>query len=598
MPAARLPEDEDRRLAALQAQFILDSPHDPRFDSLVALAADMFAVPIALVSLVDANRQWFKAAHGLDVCETPRSSAFCAHAILTPDELLVVPDATADERFADNPLVTGEPYIRFYAGAPVRAVTGEALGTLCLLDSAPRVFDTAARQRLRRLADSVAAMIQLHRSAITMQMAATQDPLTGLGNRALFDQRLEEAVAGAAEGRPCALLLADLDGFKAVNDRLGHQAGDALLRDVARRLNQTVRGSDVAVRFGGDEFAVVMTGLGEPEIATNVARRIMACMAEPMRLGNEDVAPRLSIGVAHCPLDALDARGLLKAADSALYEAKRRGRGRIVVAGKAELPGEGAPRNGRGLESALREAIARNDLAIYWQPYFVAATGALRGFEALLRWNHPKHGAVSPALFLPLAEASGLIADIDAWVLRGACTAAQAWPADIEIAVNLSAHWFSRGGTVKLAHDALSQSGLDPGRLELELTERTLISSRDVACEQIKALRGMGVRLALDDFGTGYSSLAYLRQFPFDKIKLDRAFVAALGEDSKADAVARAIIQLGHALDMVVCGEGVETMEQLSFLQAERCDVVQGFLLGRPALVPVFEPSHRQAVAA
>ena len=601
MQAAPLPDNEDQRLTALAAQHIMDSERDPRFDSLVELAADMFDMPIALVSLVDRDRQWFKAEHGLGARETSRDSAFCAYAILTPGEVMVVEDAAADARFADNPLVTGDPSIRFYAGAPVLADTGEALGTLCVIDRVPRVMDAPARQRLRRLAGSVGAMIQLHRSTISLQLAATRDALTGLGNRALLDLRLGEAVAGSAEGRPCALLLADLDGFKAINDRFGHPVGDMVLGEVGHRLNQIVRGGDLAARFGGDEFAVVMTGLSEPAMAERVSRRIMEQMGAPMLIGGHNVMPRCSVGVAHCPLDALDARGLIHAADQALYEAKRQGRGRVVVAGQGTPGSHHSPSDGRAMEAALRQALEQNALRLHWQPYIIPTTYQVHGFEALLRWDHPQHGAVPPHLFLPLAEASGLVAGIDSWVLRAACKAAQDWPGRAQIAVNLSAHWFSQGGVVQLVRDALVLSGLDPKRLELELTERTLISSRDVACKQMEALRAMGVHLALDDFGTGYSSLAYLRQFPFDKVKLDRAFVAVLGEDKKADAVARAVIQLGHALDMVVCAEGVETAEQLEFLRVEGCDFVQGFLLGRPTEEPVMvavPPPHVGAVAA
>ena len=589
MQAAPRPENEERRLTALAAQYIMDTEPDFRFDSLVELAADMFGVPIALVSLVDKTRQWFKAEHGLGVRESCRNTAFCAHAILTPGEVMVVEDATADPRFANNPLVLGDPGIRFYAGAPVLAETGEALGTICIIDRVPRVLDSVARKRLSRLAGSVSAMIQLHRSTVSLQLAATHDMLTGLGNRALLDLRLAEAVAGSVEGRPCALLLADLDGFKAINDRLGHQAGDMLLREVGHRLGNIVRGTDLAARFGGDEFAVVMPGLTDPAMAEKIARRIMDEMEAPVLVGGHNIMPRLSIGIAHCPLDALDARGLMYAADQAMYEAKRQGRSRIVVAAQGTVPQIMSPMNGRAMEAALRKALEQNALTLHWQPYVAVATRNVRGYEALLRWEHPQHGAVPPTLFLPLAEASGLVAAIDSWVLRAACNAAQSWPIRLPIAVNLSAHWFSHGGIVQLVHDALVLSGLDPSRLELELTERTLISSRDVACKQMESLRAMGVRLALDDFGTGYSSLAYLRQFPFDKVKLDRAFVAVLGEDEKADAVARAIIQLGHALGMVVCAEGVETVDQLDFLCREGCDLVQGFLLGRPMYEPQTE---------
>jgi diguanylate cyclase (GGDEF)-like protein len=421
----------------------------------------------------------------------------------------------------------------------------------------------------------------------------------------LFDQRLAEAVAAAAEGRPCALLLADLDGFKSINDQFGHLAGDAVLQEVGRRLDVTVRAADLAARFGGDEFAIVMSDLTDPAVAEKVAKRISDRVRAPLQIGSDLIVPQLSIGVAHCPLDALDTRGLLHAADQALYKAKRHGRGRTVVAGQTVLAANGAAASpavtltdGRAMEKALRQAVETNALSLVFQPYFLCQSRQVRGYEALLRWTHPQQGVIAPSVFLPLAEASGLIANIDAWVVRTACKMAAAWPGNATLAVNMSAHWFSRGGAVQLVREALAASHLDPARLELELTERTLISSRDVACQQMEGLRRNGVRLAMDDFGVGYSSLAYLRQFPFDKVKLDRAFIAALGEDAKADAVAKAIIQLGHALGMLVCGEGVETADQFAFLAREGCDLAQGYYLGRPADEPLSAVSHCAAVAA
>ncbi len=238
------------------------------------------------------------------------------------------------------------------------------------------------------------------------------------------------------------------------------------------------------------------------------------------------------------------------------------------------------------MEEDLRAAMADGTLSLHWQPCFDAAEGVVRGYEALLRWTHSEWGSISPAVFLPVAEASSLMSDLDGWVLRTACRTAAAWADPVPVAVNLSAHWFSEGLVVDRVQEALSRSGLAPERLEIELTERTLVSSRQAARAQIESLRAMGVKIAMDDFGTGYSSLAYLRELPFDKLKLDRAFVAPLGQDSRADEVARAIIRFGHALQMEVCAEGIETAAQMAFLRREGCDLLQGFLLGRPAALP------------
>ncbi len=343
-------------------------------------------------------------------------------------------------------------------------------------------------------------------------------------------------------------------------------------------------------RIGGDEFAVLLDGPVDAAIVGNVTRRIGEQMSAPFRIGGETLSITMAVGSALCPLDASDRRGLMRLAGNTLDNARRGGRDGQAAPARGPR-GTAAPVGpGRAMEAALRQAMVDGDLALHWQPYFNTATGAVQGFEALMRWTHPVQGAIGPGVFLPLAEATGLIAELDCWVLRTACRAAAAWPGNYGVAVNLSAHWFSIGGVVERVRKALREFNLAPDRLEIELTERTVISSRDIARAQMVTLRDMGVHIAMDDFGTGYSSLAYLRQFPFDKLKLDRAFVAPLGEDRKADAVARAIIRLGQALEMQVCGEGVETLSQLAFLRREGCDFAQGFLLGRPAAVPCTDP--------
>jgi EAL domain-containing protein (putative c-di-GMP-specific phosphodiesterase class I) len=307
-------------------------------------------------------------------------------------------------------------------------------------------------------------------------------------------------------------------------------------------------------------------------------------------LTGRDIRVGISLGGALCPLDAQSGRDLIKEAALAVIDAKHAG-GRCAVmadrhfrlGARSDPEAEGGRLTARGMEAALRAAIGNGELALHFQPYFDLGDGAVQGFEALLRWTHPRAGTISPAVFIPVAEASGLIGDIDRWVLLAACKAAQGWAKPWQVAVNLSAHWFGCGLVVDLVADALNASGLVASRLELELTERTLIANRDSARGQIESLRESGAKLAMDDFGTGYSSLGYLRQFPFDKLKLDRSFIAPLGEDPRADDVARAIIQLGRSLHMRVCAEGVENMAQLVFLRREGCDLAQGYLLGRPA---------------
>jgi diguanylate cyclase (GGDEF)-like protein len=570
-----LPHNEAERLAALARLQIMDTAPDPRFDSFVQLAADMYGVQIALVTLVDENRQWFKAAKGLATKQTSRDSAFCAHAILDPGEVLVVEDAATDPRFADNPLVLGDPNIRFYAGAVVRAPTGHPMGTLCLIDRAPRTLDQPGRLRLQELAAGVSALLELHGHAANMQRAAMQDGLTGLANRAMFDARLDQAVTDALGGTPCALLLLDLDRFKAVNDTLGHMAGDSLLREVAARLRRSVREGDLCARFGGDEFAVLLSDPADAAAATSIASRIAESFTEPMLLEGTPTVPQASIGIALCPLDATSPGTLLRAADQALYQVKRSRSGRVVLA-------EAGDTAGLAMGGDLRVAMETDALTLHWQPVFRAATGEAYGYEALQRWNRPGHGPVAPGVFIPFAEAHGLIGGMDVWTMHNACQAAAGWKTPLCVAVNISAHWFGGSEIIDLVSQALARSGLAPERLCLEITERTVIANSDIANRQISALHDLGIQVALDDFGTGYSSLSYLRDLPFDKIKLDQSFVSVLGSNARSDAVACAIIDLGHRLNMAVCAEGVETEAQLDLLRREGCDLVQGYLLGRP----------------
>lgn len=325
-----VPGQEAERLATLEDLRILDTPPDPGFDHLVTIASAYFGVPIALVSLIDRDRQWFKARVGLDPCQTPREQAFCAHAICQPDEVMVVEDARADPRFADNPLVLGDPLIRFYAGAPIVAHNGMALGTLCIIDRQPRHLSLADRSVLREFAASAASLIELHLRNRLLARAAQVDPLTGLLNRRGLELELQAAFAGVAEGECCGLIFGDLDHFKLINDRHGHDVGDRVLRDVAQHLRGIVRASDCVARIGGDEFVILLSHPIEDEHLAAIAERV----ARPFVLPSLPQHPpiTLSVGGALAPRDGIDAETLRHRADAALYAAKRAGRRRFAVA--------------------------------------------------------------------------------------------------------------------------------------------------------------------------------------------------------------------------------------------------------------------------
>lgn len=418
-----------------------------------------------------------------------------------------------------------------------------------------------------------------------IRFLATHDSLTGLLNRAAFQEHLNVTIKAAARsGEESALLLFDLDRFKEVNDTFGHDAGDALLRGAADRLRGVLRASDTLARLGGDEFAaLVPAGREVEENAEQLAQRIVAIMGQPFAIGEQEARVGTSVGVALCPSHGHDAETLLKAADLALYRAKQDGRGRYYLF--APEMGD-ALRHRRELERDLRHAAARSQLDLHYQPIIEVATGRLVGAEALLRWRHPEFGHIPPSLFVPLAEETGLILPLGRWALKRACRDAAGWRGELggcTVAVNLS--------SVQFAHEddlagevarVLAASGLAASRLVLEITETVLMRDQPTIMAALEALRTLGVRLAIDDFGSGYSSLAYLRRFPVDKLKLDRSFVRDIERDPGDRKIVEAMILLGQSLGLETVAEGVESQAQLRCLAELGCDQAQGFLVGRP----------------
>jgi diguanylate cyclase (GGDEF)-like protein/PAS domain S-box-containing protein len=416
---------------------------------------------------------------------------------------------------------------------------------------------------------------------------AFHDALTGLPNRAVFADHLARIVAKADEsGDSVAILCVDLDGFKAVNDIYGHPAGDALLIAAAQRLRAAVRGHELVARLGGDEFAVVQSGGDQPAHAGLLAQRVVEALGEPFALGQDTVRISASIGVALFPADAADPESLVRNADMALYRAKADGRG---TARFYEAAMDEALRRRRLLEADLGQAIGRGELSIHYQPLADLESGSILGFEALLRWDHAELGAIGPATFIPLAEESGLILKLGQWVLREACAEAARWTPALRLSVNLSPVQFSHGDLAAEVESVLAETGLDPGRLELEITEGLLIKDADKAIIILERLKALGVQISMDDFGTGYSSLSYFRMFPFDKVKIDQSFIRDMIGNPQARAIIRSVIGLGQGLGMPVVAEGVETAEQLEALRAEGCDQVQGYWISRPGPIAHFE---------
>ena len=408
---------------------------------------------------------------------------------------------------------------------------------------------------------------------------AHYDPLTNLPNRALFREHLEQQLSWVSRGSKLAVLYLDLDHFKSINDTLGHPLGDELLSAVAARLRACVRETDIVARLGGDEFAIIQTAIEQPADVTGLATRVIENIRQPFDLGGgHHVVTDTSIGIATAPDDGSEADRLLKNADLALYGAKANGRGTYHFF-EPEMDARAKAR--RAMEFDLREAIMCGGFDLHYQPLVDLRTGAMIGCEALLRWQHPVRGSISPADFIPLAEETGLINQLGEWVLLTACTEATRWPHHTKIAINISPVQFRSPGLALKVIGALAESGLSPHRLELEITETVLIRDDEVALKILHQLRDAGVRIAMDDFGTGFSSLSYLQRFPFDKIKIDRCFIKDITAKDGSVAIVRAVIDLAKARKITTTAEGVESDEQRRLLRKLGCDEMQGFLISR-----------------
>ncbi|CAN7724696.1 EAL domain-containing protein [Variovorax paradoxus] len=425
----------------------------------------------------------------------------------------------------------------------------------------------------------------LESSADTLKHQATHDPLTGLPNRALLEDRLRQAISYADRyGRLMTVVFINLDGFKRINDSLGRKGGDELLKVMAERMARCLRSVDTVVRTGGDEFVIIL--YDQPGDGTDIApalRKLLETIAQPARIGSQAVQLTGSMGVATYPADGADADALLMNADAAMSHAKASGRNNFEFYA-AEM--SGAIRDELALREGLRHAVARSEFHLAYQPQLDMESGRVTGVEALIRWQHPERGLVSPAQFIPLAEETGLIVPIGEWVLRTACFQNKAWqdaglPPFI-VSVNVSARQFRERTLIAQVSLALRDSGLEPRLLELELTESLVMEDLDKALQSMKALRAMGVQLSIDDFGTGYSSLSALKRFPIARLKIDQSFVRDIPGDEEDKAIAKTIIALGHELNLKVIAEGVETEQQLEFLRAHGCDEMQGYLFSRP----------------
>ncbi|QNN46543.1 EAL domain-containing protein [Thermomonas brevis] len=712
---------EKERLQALSDYGLGENRPLPSLDAVVQLAARSLGMPMAAVNMIGSDHVFFAASAGIEPggegVDMARDVSFCAHAI-TQDGVMVVSDARLDERFHDNPLVTGSAGLRFYAGVPLLSPQGHPLGALCVLDQRPHHdFSDADRQHLRELAKIASDRLELRRielsanamrpfdayarnsptavawfdgsgaivawndSAATLfgyepsegigrridellaepdraevnaliaraaragsvdglsmpericglrkdgsefllgialfcwnengrlmfnvhlqdrtarllkqeelHRLASTDMLTGLPNRTGLYRRMESALLESSE---LAVLMLDLDGFKDVNDTLGHGAGDGLLCEIARRLKQCIGPEDLVARMGGDEFAILLAGVGDKQQAVDRAQRLVEVVAEPVMLDGSEVRVAACCGIAIAGEHGREALELVGDADLALYRAKKEGRGQVCVF----LPALREEANTRRLlGTELHRAVSEGEFVLFYQPQVRLSDGALVGAEALIRWLHPQQGLLSPAAFLPALETGSLAAAVGAWVLDEACAQAAYWRArgapDLRIGVNLFAAQLRLNDLIADVLSALRRHGLPPSALELEVTENIVLDNDDLVLDTLAGLRQAGVGIAFDDFGTGYASLSLLKKYPLTRLKIDRSFVKHVHESDRDASVVRAIVDMTRSFGLDTIAEGIENERQRDRLYRMGCQEGQGYLFSQPLPALVFSDAY------
>jgi len=593
--------EEQLRLAALRATGLLDTSPEDMFDHLTRAVCDALNVPIALVSLVDAERQWFKSRCGLEAQETPRSVSFCAHAIQR-HSMFVVQDTLADARFVNNALVTGEPHIRFYAGVPLYGTDRQPIGTLCVIDRVPRNLSDAESRILQSLARATQEMIRLRQVALAatallhpsgkedvktlqseLSLLLTRDPLTGLPNRAELEERIRTSIPMWREQEGLAtIVVVNVDNFDGINAALTYGGGDQILVELSRLLRSAIGAEDLISRIGGDTFvALLCDDHGVNDLAMRLERLRQAAQFG-MQIDERQVNVTCGIGFSRFPVDGDNADALINAACVAVRAAKRTGRGAL----QPYRVGSGTKHSDYLLESDLGRAIENSELELHYQPKVDLVTQRIIGVEALVRWHHPSRGMVGPAEFIPLAEHTGLIVPLSAWTIDRACAELAHWRTlgvdDVSMAVNLSSRLFSTAGLVPMIADVLRRYRLPGCMLDLEVTESGSMADPVLAAHLMRQLKSLGATISVDDFGTGYSSLSYLKDFPVDAIKIDRSFVIDMLTSEGTLAIMQGMIATARRLGLTIVAEGVETTAQRDLLLREQCDVAQGFLYSRP----------------
>lgn len=585
-----IPENEIERLEELRSLGMLDTASEERFDRYTRLIADLYEFPIVLVTLVDKDRQWFKSNCGLDFRETGREVSFCAHAI-NETGIFIVKDARQDRRFANNPLVTDHPHIRFYAGCTVRGPNGHPLGTLCVIDSTPREFDDRKCEQLKQFAILVERELcqsyELEKLRASIEFRVNYDPLTRLPNSRLLRDRINTLLTvREREGGSLAVVLFNVSGLRYINQAFGVAVGDELLREVANRLENAFPADAGAGRLGGDEFVLTLPTL-DTDSDTLDARiaQIRTFLDRPYRAGGHEHFVNYRIGISVYPEHGRTADALIDKAASAV---RTREPGGMATARHYSQAHALQVSERLHMETRLRRGLDEGRFRFEYQPIVSLSSGEVSAVEALIRWDDDEIEDTSPARFIPLAEQCGLIVSIGRWALtevirqlRSWCDADRAW--SVPATVNISPPQLQQPDFARSLLDELERLRVPPALVQIEVTEFSLVLDTQRVRENLKVLKEAGVHSIIDDFGTGYCSMDYLRRMPVSALKIDRVFVGGTPEDRHDVAITRTILAMARSLDLTTVAEGVERRDQLDMLRAEGCDAIQGFLLARPA---------------
>ncbi|WP_440055314.1 sensor domain-containing phosphodiesterase [Pseudoalteromonas sp. T1lg65] len=588
---APLPSFEQERLKELTELGILDTQPEARFDRLIEFISALLNVPIALISLIDDERQWFKSACGIDAKETPRDISFCGHTILE-QSIFIVEDTLKDPRFAKNPLVTENPNIRFYAGAVLRGPSGQPIGSCCVIDSKPRTLSEQEQQYLLQTAKIIESQIKHDYEVKKIYQAAVStayyDPLTGLPNKPLLLDRLKQLISAYSEQDLVFVCAVDICRFSDLNTAKGKEFGDKVLEIVAKRLNRIVDESFTVARLESDKFAVLAfeaeSSPFEASLYKSLPPAISAAFDRPLIINNQKLHINVRVGVACSPHDSNLAPVLLEQALMCKKLCANNSHSCVIYHSDAT---DENPSRRYELEQELRLTLGSDAFSLVYQPIINAQTKELVCLEALLRWRTPRLGNVRPDEFISVAEDTGLIIQLGNWVLDQACKQAKAWlglreKAPIPITINLASLQLMQPNLVSTISELLAAHQLPANCIQLEVTESSILSDIDNAISNMRKVSELGVNFLLDDFGTGYSSLSYLRKLPTKKLKLDKSFITDIVEDQDAAILVHGIISLCNCLEVDVVAEGVETNKQLELLELFGCDLIQGYLFSKP----------------